>query len=276
MPQVTVRSGRGRKGSSNSGTLPKNDAEIACHGSAVRRRREQRDPAHEPKPPTGALNDAADCLRLLRSPRLRPQFGFSSAVGAVLLDAGGGKYPVCRNFLKSLRSRDAIGNEGGSTRLSSASDDETEQTGQDREQVRGMPRHWLRNGQAACATRPAHLSAPMREMPGVRQDQEDRRLRLARPAAATSIVKRNADALFGPPNDMAAPGASVGGHRQHKAVRIPDRRIDLDGGAGRREVANDTIDPGAAELDGPGFQDAVARRDPVFVHNTLRDRVVRQ
>jgi hypothetical protein len=38
----------------------------------------------EPKARAGALGDAADGLRLLRSLRPRPQFGISSAVGAVL------------------------------------------------------------------------------------------------------------------------------------------------------------------------------------------------
>jgi hypothetical protein len=42
------------------------------------------EPADEPKSQTGTLSNAADCLRLLRSLRQRPQFGTSSAVGAVL------------------------------------------------------------------------------------------------------------------------------------------------------------------------------------------------
>jgi len=42
------------------------------------------EPADEPKSQTGTLRSAADCLRLLRSLRQRPQFGTSSAVGAVL------------------------------------------------------------------------------------------------------------------------------------------------------------------------------------------------
>lgn len=45
------------------------------------------EPPDEPKSQTGTLSNAADCLRLLRSLRLRPQFGISSAVGAVLLVA---------------------------------------------------------------------------------------------------------------------------------------------------------------------------------------------
>jgi pilus assembly protein Flp/PilA len=62
------RSGRGKKGSSTSAALPKNDAEIACHGSAMRRRRERRDPAHEPKVPAGALN-FAEILEVARCDR---------------------------------------------------------------------------------------------------------------------------------------------------------------------------------------------------------------
>lgn len=42
-------------------------------------------PILEPESQTGTLRDAADRLRLLRSLRLRPQFGISSAVGAALL-----------------------------------------------------------------------------------------------------------------------------------------------------------------------------------------------
>jgi len=41
------------------------------------------EPADEPRSQTGTLSNAADCLRLLRSLRQRPQFGTSSAVGAV-------------------------------------------------------------------------------------------------------------------------------------------------------------------------------------------------
>jgi len=48
-------------------------------------------PAHEPESRTGTLRDAAVRLRLLRLPRLRPQFGISSAVGAALLVARRGR-----------------------------------------------------------------------------------------------------------------------------------------------------------------------------------------
>lgn len=41
------------------------------------------EPAGEPKSQTATLSNAADRLRLLRSLRLRPQLGTSSAVGAV-------------------------------------------------------------------------------------------------------------------------------------------------------------------------------------------------
>jgi hypothetical protein len=45
-------------------------------------------PVIEPESQIGTLRDAADRLRLLRSLRLRPQFGISSAVGAALLASG--------------------------------------------------------------------------------------------------------------------------------------------------------------------------------------------
>jgi hypothetical protein len=79
-------------------------------------------------------------------------------------------------------------------------------------------------------------------------------------------VKRDADASVFPPDDMALPDASVRGHREHKAVRKPDRAVDLDRRARRRDITDDAIDLAAAELDGPGFQDTVARRSPSFVH----------
>jgi hypothetical protein len=80
-----------------------------------------------------------------------------------------------------------------------------------------------------------------------------------RETRAVLLVKRHADAFVFPPDDMAVPRASVRGHREHKTVRKPDRALDLDGRALRRDIADDTIDLAAAELDGPGFQDTVAR-----------------
>ncbi len=66
----------------------------------------------------------------------------------------------------------------------------------------------------------------------------------------------------------AAPRGSVRGDREHKAVRKPDRALDLDGRAGRRNIADQAIERAAAELDGPGFQDAVAWRGSLLVHQT--------
>ncbi len=62
-------------------------------------------------------------------------------------------------------------------RYSSASEHETDQTGLDREQVRHLPWHRLRVREAACATRPQNLSAPMREVPGVRKSKKSRGLK---------------------------------------------------------------------------------------------------
>jgi hypothetical protein len=62
-------------------------------------------------------------------------------------------------------------------RLSFASEHETDKTGLDREQVRHLPWYRLRVREAACATRPQNLSAPMHEVPGVRKSQKSRGLK---------------------------------------------------------------------------------------------------
>lgn len=131
---------------------------------------------------------------------------------------------------KSLRSRDAIGNEGGSTRPSSASDDETDQTRQDREQVRGLPRHRLCNGQAACATWPPHLSAPMREMPGVRQDQEDRRLNASTPSPDGVVRSRDRICYFMSLDRSRSDRAGFNRQTQRRCASRPAKRY---GSAGR-------------------------------------------
>ena len=72
-------------------------------------------------------------------------------------------------------------------RLSFASEHETDKTGLDREQVRHLPWYRLRVREAACATRPQNLSAPMHEVPGVRKSQKSRGLKqpLRQAAACT-------------------------------------------------------------------------------------------
>jgi hypothetical protein len=62
------------------------------------------------------------------------------------------------------------------TGRASASENETNQTGQRREQVRGLPGYRFCDGQTACATWPPDLSAAMCEVPRLGPDQEDRRL----------------------------------------------------------------------------------------------------
>ena len=72
-------------------------------------------------------------------------------------------------------------------RLSFASEHETDKTGLDREQVHHLPWYRLRVREAACATRPQNLSAPMHEVPGVRKSQKSRGLKqpLRQAAACT-------------------------------------------------------------------------------------------
>ena len=60
--------------------------------------------------------------------------------------------------------------------------------------------------------------------------------------------------------------ADFAGNRQYEAIRKPERAVDFDRSASRREVADRARDSLTAELDGSGFQHAVAGRDAVFVH----------
>ncbi len=76
-------------------------------------------------------------------------------------------------------------------RLSFASEHETDKTGLDREQVRHLPWYRLRVREAACAARPQNLSAPMHEVPRVRQDQKSRGLKRALRQAAACNTKRH-------------------------------------------------------------------------------------
>jgi hypothetical protein len=73
-------------------------------------------------------------------------------------------------------------------RLSFASKHETDKTGLDREQVRHLRWYRLRVGQAACATRPQNLSAPMHEVPGVRKNQKSELNQPLRQAAACKTI----------------------------------------------------------------------------------------
>ena len=85
-------------------------------------------------------------------------------------------------------------------RLSFASEHETDKTGLDREQVRHLRWYRLRVGQAACATRPQNLSAPMHEVPGVRKSQKSRGLKQPlRQAAACKTIWLGPGLLKTPP-----------------------------------------------------------------------------
>jgi hypothetical protein len=88
------------------------------------------------------------------------------------------------------------------------------------------------------------------------------------------VVERNPDTLSVAPDDMASPRAAVCRHDQHKDVGKPQRAIDLEGGPGRRNIANETINLAAAELDGSGLQHALTGRNSVVLHGcaTLNPR----
>jgi len=94
------------------------------------------------------------------------------------------------------------------------------------------------------------------------------------PRRRMRLLEGDADPLVLPAHHPAWLAPSFAGHRQHEAIRKPERAVDFDPGAGIREAANRAGDGLAAELDGSGFQNAVARRGAVFVHD-LRAVVAR-
>jgi hypothetical protein len=172
----------------------------------------------------------------------------------------------------------------------------------DRKQVRCLQWQWLFGGQATRATRPQDLPAAMSEVPGLRKNQKSRPLRrladsamgqpgtmcwlhrstrasdsktshralASPPTEAALFVERNPDTLFVAPNDTAALGAAIRCHHQYKGVWKPQRTVNFQGGPGRGEVANNTIDFAAAELDGSGLEYPMTRRNSMFPHgNTV-------
>jgi hypothetical protein len=118
----TDRSGRHSKGSNTTAALPKNDAQFAGLDSQVlggldskvlAASRSDRDgdapagsPADEPKAPAGTLNEAANCLRRLRSPACGPNSAPPAPLGPFSL---GQEQSV--SAWKQIR-REQLGNEG--------------------------------------------------------------------------------------------------------------------------------------------------------------------
>jgi hypothetical protein len=136
-------------------------------------------PVIEPESQTGTLRDAADRLRLLRSPPAAPirhlqrRWGrFACEVIHVWM------LPDRVAILKCGGRLSAIWNEADKNRL-------------DRKQVRCLQWQWLFGGQATSATRPQDLPAAMSEVSGLRKNQKSRPLRrladstIGKPSART-------------------------------------------------------------------------------------------
>lgn len=106
-------------------------------------------------------------------------------------------------------------------------------------------------------------------MPGFTTGQPSARTACAGETGPTVlIIERNPDTLFVAPNDMATPGAAVRRRHQHEGVGKPQRAIYLQGGSGRRNVANKAIDFAAAERDGSGLQHPLTRRNSIVLHGS--------
>lgn len=142
--------------------------------------------AHEPKQGARALNDAAAVCVCDGHPACGPSSAPPKSKQQNLSGPG-------RNMLEIMAR---IGSDGllihewrcdlGWGRMTvraSASENETNQTGQRREQVRGLPGHRFCSGQTAGATWSPDLSAAMCEVPRLGPDQEDRRLNARKPLA---------------------------------------------------------------------------------------------
>jgi hypothetical protein len=72
---------------------------------------------------------------------------------------------------------------------------------------------------------------------------------------------------------MALPLELIAGHIKREAVRDEKRGHDFKRGPCLRNVLDGAIDPAAAELDGPGFQDTTTGRDPMLIHEPSRHQV---
>src|SRR6266700_5058124 len=89
--------------------------------------------------------------------------------------------------------------------------------------------------------------------------------------APRASIECDADAFVLAPNDVAGFAQPVALDAEHETVRIPKRADDFHGGARRGDVADRTWKRVAAELDGPGFEDAVTRRNAMVFHRRTID-----
>src|SRR5690348_1319170 len=92
--------------------------------------------------------------------------------------------------------------------------------------------------------------------------------RVSEPAARRlPLLEDDANPLVLAPHHPAGLAPPFARHRQHEAIRKPERGVNLDRRARSRQVADRARDGLAAELDSSGLQHAVAGRDAVFVHD---------
>ncbi len=68
-----------------------------------------------------------------------------------------------------------------------------------------------------------------------------------RPLKRASVLESDTDLGAPSPNDMGTPGNAVRFHREHKAVREPKWTSNLNAGARRGDVANNTFDCGRSK-----------------------------
>jgi hypothetical protein len=85
-------------------------------------------------------------------------------------------------------------------------------------------------------------------------------------------VERHAHPFFLAPDDVTRPLQLLGLNDQRETIRNENRGYDFQRGPGLRKVANRAVNGTAAERDGSGFQDAMARSNSMFIHQgTKRD-----
>jgi hypothetical protein len=89
-----------------------------------------------------------------------------------------------------------------------------------------------------------------------------------------SLTERDADPLFLAPHDVAMPAYLAAADAQRDLVGNACRARNLEAGADGGDVANDTIDSRAVELDGSGLEYALPRKCTSLIHSIyLRQKV---